>query len=84
MRTVCFVAFLAVTFFGQMVAVSQIGKERKPLEAGAVVISFVLSAGFVAAVWYLWVTRPPATSRFLSTRHPRRPPPSRAAAGRST
>lgn len=54
MRTGIFVAYVALQFLGLMLAIGQIGKERKPIDSTNVIVGFVMSAGYVAAIWYLW------------------------------
>jgi hypothetical protein len=56
MRTGAFVILAALTFLSYCATVSQIGKDRKPIDPGVALIAFFISAGYIALAWYLFAT----------------------------
>jgi hypothetical protein len=56
MRTAAFIFLMAIFILGYAMTVSQIGKSRKPIDAGTAVAALFVQGTFVALIWYLWAT----------------------------
>lgn len=53
MKNIIFSLIVGSIVISSLVAISQIGKERKPIEAGSVVISIIVSALMIYGIYYL-------------------------------